>query len=174
MEASCLLYEGGSFSAETGMSQGVTAGPRTRETPHGPCLGPQTARSGFPHPRPPLTSHFLSPAQFHDFADRKDWDAFHPTLVAEGLFAFANVLSYLRLFFMYTTSSVLGPLQVRGRRHRVPRPRGASAGAPSPCPPPALGPLPGRRHHDPHPPWGLCRALSLCPPACHRASLWLC
>ncbi|XP_060623765.2 LOW QUALITY PROTEIN: short transient receptor potential channel 1 [Anolis sagrei] len=50
--------------------------------------------------------------KFHDFAERKDWDAFHPTLVAEGLFAFANVLSYLRLFFMYTTSSVLGPLQI--------------------------------------------------------------
>ncbi|TRY58497.1 hypothetical protein DNTS_004914 [Danionella cerebrum] len=44
--------------------------------------------------------------------DRKDWDAFHPTLVAEGLFAFAIVLSYLRLFFMYTTSSILGPLQI--------------------------------------------------------------
>ncbi|XP_060241486.1 short transient receptor potential channel 1 isoform X4 [Meriones unguiculatus] len=51
-------------------------------------------------------------SKFHDFADRKDWDAFHPTLVAEGLFAFANVLSYLRLFFMYTTSSILGPLQI--------------------------------------------------------------
>ncbi|GAB0193541.1 short transient receptor potential channel 1 [Grus japonensis] len=50
--------------------------------------------------------------KFHDYAERKDWDAFHPTLVAEGLFAFANVLSYLRLFFMYTTSSILGPLQV--------------------------------------------------------------
>ncbi|XP_053161320.1 short transient receptor potential channel 1 isoform X3 [Hemicordylus capensis] len=50
--------------------------------------------------------------KFYDFAERKDWDAFHPTLVAEGLFAFANVLSYLRLFFMYTTSSVLGPLQI--------------------------------------------------------------
>ncbi|XP_051839299.1 short transient receptor potential channel 1 isoform X3 [Antechinus flavipes] len=53
--------------------------------------------------------------KFHDSADRKDWDAFHPTLVAEGLFAFANVLSYLRLFFMYTTSSILGPLQ-RGKK----------------------------------------------------------
>lgn len=47
--------------------------------------------------------------------ERKNWDAFHPILVAEGLFAFANVLSYLRLFFMYTTSSILGPLQVRSR-----------------------------------------------------------
>uniref|UniRef100_A0A8C5AF49 Short transient receptor potential channel 1 n=1 Tax=Gadus morhua TaxID=8049 RepID=A0A8C5AF49_GADMO len=44
--------------------------------------------------------------------ERKNWDAFHPILVAEGLFAFANILSYLRLFFMYTTSSVLGPLQI--------------------------------------------------------------
>ncbi|XP_058478666.1 short transient receptor potential channel 1 [Solea solea] len=44
--------------------------------------------------------------------ERKNWDAIHPLLVAEGLFAFANVLSYLRLFFMYTTSSILGPLQI--------------------------------------------------------------
>lgn len=52
--------------------------------------------------------------QFKNVEDteRKNWDAFHPILVAEGLFAFANVLSYLRLFFMYTTSSILGPLQV--------------------------------------------------------------
>ncbi|XP_034517704.1 short transient receptor potential channel 1 [Ailuropoda melanoleuca] len=58
------------------------------------------------------TSRGAAGRGFHDFADRKDWDAFHPTLVAEGLFAFANVLSYLRLFFMYTTSSILGPLQI--------------------------------------------------------------
>ncbi|XP_019359104.1 PREDICTED: short transient receptor potential channel 1 isoform X2 [Gavialis gangeticus] len=50
--------------------------------------------------------------KFHGFRERIKWDAFHPTLVAEGLFAFANVLSYLRLFFMYTTSSILGPLQI--------------------------------------------------------------
>ncbi|XP_078061821.1 short transient receptor potential channel 1 isoform X3 [Mustelus asterias] len=50
--------------------------------------------------------------EFHAIGDRKDWDAFHPTLVAEGLFAFGNILSYLRLFFMYTTSSTLGPLQI--------------------------------------------------------------
>ncbi|XP_028288234.1 short transient receptor potential channel 1 [Parambassis ranga] len=53
-------------------------------------------------------------SKFKDMEDteRKKWDAFHPILVAEGLFAFANVLSYLRLFFMYTTSSILGPLQI--------------------------------------------------------------
>ncbi|XP_078420328.1 short transient receptor potential channel 1 isoform X3 [Cetorhinus maximus] len=50
--------------------------------------------------------------KFHAIGDRKDWDAFHPTLVAEGLFAFGNILSYLRLFFVYTTSSTLGPLQI--------------------------------------------------------------
>lgn len=47
-----------------------------------------------------------------DETERKNWDASNPILVAEGLFAFANVLSYLRLFFMYTTSSILGPLQI--------------------------------------------------------------
>ncbi|XP_048122115.1 short transient receptor potential channel 1 [Alosa alosa] len=52
-------------------------------------------------------------SKFKDKAEeRKNWDAFHPILVAEGLFAVANVLSYLRLFFMYTTSSILGPLQI--------------------------------------------------------------
>ncbi|XP_072307020.1 short transient receptor potential channel 1 [Eucyclogobius newberryi] len=53
-------------------------------------------------------------SKFKNVADteRKNWDAFHPILVAEGLFAFANVLSYLRLFYMYTTSSILGPLQI--------------------------------------------------------------
>ncbi|XP_043926957.1 short transient receptor potential channel 1 [Protopterus annectens] len=51
-------------------------------------------------------------SKYCEIAERKNWDAFHPTLVAEGLFAFANVLSYLRLFFMYTTSSILGPLQI--------------------------------------------------------------
>ncbi|XP_072897618.1 short transient receptor potential channel 1 isoform X2 [Hemitrygon akajei] len=50
--------------------------------------------------------------KFHAIADRKSWDAFHPTLVAEGLFAFGNILSSLRLFFMYTASSILGPLQI--------------------------------------------------------------
>lgn len=67
-----------------------------------------------PHILNILISFTLVP-QFKDVDDteRKNWDAFHPILVAEGLFAFANVLSYLRLFFMYTTSSILGPLQVR-------------------------------------------------------------
>ncbi|XP_071999171.1 short transient receptor potential channel 1 isoform X1 [Engystomops pustulosus] len=59
-----------------------------------------------------FTLKIVAYSKFHCTAERKDWDAFHPTLVAEGLFAFGNVLSYLRLFFMYTTSSILGPLQI--------------------------------------------------------------
>ncbi|XP_073481980.1 short transient receptor potential channel 1 isoform X3 [Aquarana catesbeiana] len=59
-----------------------------------------------------FTLKIVAHSKFHRIAERKDWDAFHPTLVAEGLFAFGNVLSYLRLFFMYTTSSILGPLQI--------------------------------------------------------------
>ncbi|XP_032831183.1 short transient receptor potential channel 1 isoform X1 [Petromyzon marinus] len=59
-----------------------------------------------------FTLKVVANCKFHAIAERKDWDAFHPTLVAEGLFAFANVFSYLRLFFMYTTSSMLGPLQI--------------------------------------------------------------
>ncbi|KAM5163221.1 short transient receptor potential channel 1 isoform 4-T4 [Mantella aurantiaca] len=59
-----------------------------------------------------FTLKIVAHSKFHHNAERKDWDAFHPTLVAEGLFAFGNVLSYLRLFFMYTTSSILGPLQI--------------------------------------------------------------
>uniref|UniRef100_A0A8C1D942 Short transient receptor potential channel 1 n=1 Tax=Cyprinus carpio carpio TaxID=630221 RepID=A0A8C1D942_CYPCA len=55
---------------------------------------------------------FLEESRNQTFHSEKNWDAFHPLLVAEGLFAFANVLSYLRLFFMYTTSSILGPLQI--------------------------------------------------------------
>uniref|UniRef100_A0A8C4NI89 Short transient receptor potential channel 1 n=1 Tax=Eptatretus burgeri TaxID=7764 RepID=A0A8C4NI89_EPTBU len=59
-----------------------------------------------------FTLKVVANRKFHRVAERKDWDSMHPTLVAEGLFAFANVFSYLRLFFMYTTSSMLGPLQV--------------------------------------------------------------
>uniref|UniRef100_UPI00358DE07F short transient receptor potential channel 1 n=1 Tax=Myxine glutinosa TaxID=7769 RepID=UPI00358DE07F len=59
-----------------------------------------------------FTLKVVANRKFHRVAERKDWESMHPTLVAEGLFAFANVFSYLRLFFMYTTSSMLGPLQI--------------------------------------------------------------
>ncbi|XP_023680208.1 short transient receptor potential channel 1-like isoform X2 [Paramormyrops kingsleyae] len=50
--------------------------------------------------------------QLDYLGDRTSWDAFHPILVAEGLLALASVLSYLRLFFVYTSSATLGPLQI--------------------------------------------------------------
>lgn len=68
-----------------------------------------------------MFSECLLVLQFKNVEDteRKNWDAFHPILVAEGLFAFANILSYLRLFFMYTTSSILGPLQVGKHARKI-------------------------------------------------------
>ncbi|CAI9570808.1 unnamed protein product [Staurois parvus] len=43
---------------------------------------------------------------------RNDWDMWHPTLVAEALFAIANIFSSLRLISLFTANSHLGPLQI--------------------------------------------------------------
>uniref|UniRef100_A0A8C9TUB8 Short transient receptor potential channel 4-like n=1 Tax=Scleropages formosus TaxID=113540 RepID=A0A8C9TUB8_SCLFO len=43
---------------------------------------------------------------------RDDWEMFHPTLVAEALFAIANIFSSLRLISLFTANSHLGPLQI--------------------------------------------------------------
>ncbi|XP_075055126.1 short transient receptor potential channel 4 isoform X2 [Mixophyes fleayi] len=43
---------------------------------------------------------------------RHDWDMWHPTLVAEALFAIANIFSSLRLISLFTANSHLGPLQI--------------------------------------------------------------
>ncbi|KAM6932781.1 short transient receptor potential channel 4-like [Lycodopsis pacificus] len=40
------------------------------------------------------------------------WDMWHPTLVAEALFAIANIFSSLRLICLFTANSHLGPLQI--------------------------------------------------------------
>ena len=45
-------------------------------------------------------------------ATRSDWDAFDPQLIAEALFATANILSILKLIHFCTISSHLGPLQL--------------------------------------------------------------
>uniref|UniRef100_A0A8D2ZRT4 Transient receptor potential cation channel, subfamily C, member 4b n=1 Tax=Scophthalmus maximus TaxID=52904 RepID=A0A8D2ZRT4_SCOMX len=42
----------------------------------------------------------------------KDWEMSHPTLVAEALFAIANIFSSLRLICLFTANSHLGPLQI--------------------------------------------------------------
>ncbi|XP_035158410.1 short transient receptor potential channel 4 isoform X3 [Callithrix jacchus] len=43
---------------------------------------------------------------------RESWDMWHPTLVAEALFAIANIFSSLRLISLFTANSHLGPLQI--------------------------------------------------------------
>ncbi|XP_007889426.2 short transient receptor potential channel 4b [Callorhinchus milii] len=43
---------------------------------------------------------------------REEWEMWHPTLVAEALFAFANIFSSLRLISLFTANSHLGPLQI--------------------------------------------------------------
>uniref|UniRef100_A0A0A9WXN9 Transient-receptor-potential-like protein n=1 Tax=Lygus hesperus TaxID=30085 RepID=A0A0A9WXN9_LYGHE len=43
---------------------------------------------------------------------REEWDAFDPQLIAEGLFAAANVFSALKLVHMFSINPHLGPLQI--------------------------------------------------------------
>lgn len=45
-------------------------------------------------------------------APRKDWDAYDPTLISEGLFAAANIFSSLKLVYIFTVNPYLGPLQI--------------------------------------------------------------
>ncbi|XP_055893356.1 short transient receptor potential channel 4-like isoform X3 [Biomphalaria glabrata] len=44
--------------------------------------------------------------------DRKDWEAYDPNLIAEALFAAANIFSSLKLVNIFTVSPYLGPLQI--------------------------------------------------------------
>ncbi|CAH1777718.1 unnamed protein product [Owenia fusiformis] len=43
---------------------------------------------------------------------RKEWDAYDPNLIAEGLFATANIFSSLKLIYIFTVNPHLGPLQI--------------------------------------------------------------
>ncbi|XP_058489682.1 short transient receptor potential channel 4-like [Solea solea] len=43
---------------------------------------------------------------------RDNWEMGHPTLVAEALFAIANIFSSLRFICLFTANSHLGPLQI--------------------------------------------------------------
>ncbi|XP_032993364.1 short transient receptor potential channel 5 [Lacerta agilis] len=43
---------------------------------------------------------------------RQEWEMWHPTLIAEALFAISNILSSLRLISLFTANSHLGPLQI--------------------------------------------------------------
>ncbi|KAK7469918.1 hypothetical protein BaRGS_00036081 [Batillaria attramentaria] len=43
---------------------------------------------------------------------REDWPAYDPNLVAEAMFAAANIFSSLKLIYMFTVNPSLGPLQI--------------------------------------------------------------
>ena len=50
--------------------------------------------------------------QYRGYKSRDSWETWHPTLVAEALFAIANIFSSLRLICLFTANSHLGPLQI--------------------------------------------------------------
>ena len=43
---------------------------------------------------------------------REHWDTWDPMLIAEGLFAAANIFSNLKLVYIFSVNPYLGPLQV--------------------------------------------------------------
>ncbi|XP_008288414.1 short transient receptor potential channel 4-like [Stegastes partitus] len=51
-------------------------------------------------------------AKYPGCKPRSNWGMWHPTLVAEALFAIANIFSSLRLICLFTANSHLGPLQI--------------------------------------------------------------
>ncbi|NXT15011.1 TRPC4 protein, partial [Prunella fulvescens] len=61
-----------------------------------------------------IRSNFFPSAcfQYSGLVPRESWDMWHPTLVAEALFAIANIFSSLRLISLFTANSHLGPLQI--------------------------------------------------------------
>ncbi|XP_045453434.1 transient-receptor-potential-like protein [Melitaea cinxia] len=46
------------------------------------------------------------------YIPRENWDAFDPQLIAEGLFAAANIFSALKLVHLFSINPHLGPLQI--------------------------------------------------------------
>ncbi|XP_031728507.1 short transient receptor potential channel 4a [Anarrhichthys ocellatus] len=51
-------------------------------------------------------------AKYSGSKPRNQWEMWHPTLVAEAVFAIANIFSSLRLISLFTANSHLGPLQI--------------------------------------------------------------
>jgi len=54
----------------------------------------------------------LSRGEPYATARRSDWESFDPQLIAESLFATANIFSILKVIHFCTISSHLGPLQL--------------------------------------------------------------
>ncbi|XP_076002326.1 short transient receptor potential channel 4b [Genypterus blacodes] len=59
-----------------------------------------------------ITLKIVAYAKYPECKARRTWDMWHPTLVAEALFAIANIFSSLRLICLFTANSHLGPLQI--------------------------------------------------------------
>lgn len=57
-------------------------------------------------------SYIIFPVQYSGTKPRNQWEMWHPTLVAEAVFAIANIFSSLRLISLFTANSHLGPLQI--------------------------------------------------------------
>ncbi|XP_030745679.1 transient receptor potential-gamma protein [Sitophilus oryzae] len=51
-------------------------------------------------------------AKINPNIERKDWDAWDPMLISEGLFSAANIFSSLKLVYIFSVNPHLGPLQV--------------------------------------------------------------
>ncbi len=55
--------------------------------------------------------YLLSDTEYSD-VPRQEWPASDPTLIAECLFAMANVFSFARIIYLFQANPYLGPLQI--------------------------------------------------------------
>lgn len=72
------------------------------------CGKPETLQHQFLH----FHGSAFYVLQYSGQKPRSNWEMWHPTLVAEALFAIANIFSSLRLICLFTANSHLGPLQI--------------------------------------------------------------
>ncbi|XP_069061597.1 short transient receptor potential channel 4 isoform X2 [Pleurodeles waltl] len=59
-----------------------------------------------------ISLKIVASVKYNGSRPREDWEMWHPTLVAEAVFAIANIFSSLRLISLFTANSHLGPLQI--------------------------------------------------------------
>ncbi|CAF4493895.1 unnamed protein product [Rotaria sp. Silwood1] len=75
-----------------------------------PVPGPHNS-SGVPHTHNHNLTSDSDISTGHNVR-RRDWNAWDPTLISEGIFAAANIFSSLKLVYIFTINSHLGPLQI--------------------------------------------------------------
>nr|6YSN_A Chain A, Maltose/maltodextrin-binding periplasmic protein,Short transient receptor potential channel 5 [synthetic construct]6YSN_B Chain B, Maltose/maltodextrin-binding periplasmic protein,Short transient receptor potential channel 5 [synthetic construct]6YSN_C Chain C, Maltose/maltodextrin-binding periplasmic protein,Short transient receptor potential channel 5 [synthetic construct]6YSN_D Chain D, Maltose/maltodextrin-binding periplasmic protein,Short transient receptor potential channel 5 [ len=59
-----------------------------------------------------ISLKIMAYVKYNGSRPREEWEMWHPTLIAEALFAISNILSSLRLISLFTANSHLGPLQI--------------------------------------------------------------